>query len=301
MSNVNDAIDILNEGGVIGLPTETVYGLGGDATNAKAIASIYAMKGRPHFNPLIVHGYSPVQLSRIVTFNEQAKLLARAFWPGPLTLVLPRQVDCQVDLLAGAGLPTLAVRIPSHPLALELLEKFQRPVVAPSANLSNHLSPTTKAMVSHDFPSLFVLDGRASVIGLESTIIGFDPIPTLLRPGGIPIEQIEEVLRYPLNYAQKGSIQAPGMLAKHYAPNHPLRLNAMEKHEGEVFLNFGPGFEGLSDLNLSPKGDIVEAASNLYAMIHSLDQLISAGIAVAPIPTHGLGLAINDRLKRAAS
>lgn len=316
---INHACTLLAQGDLAGMPTETVYGLAGDATNPKAIAAIYALKGRPTFNPLIIHTYTLEKIADWVVMNEMARTLATHFWPGPLTLVLPRSTSCPIDLLASAGLPTLAVRIPSHPVALALLRAFDKPVAAPSANLSNHLSPTTKAMVEKDFPYLFVLEGGASPVGLESTIIGFEEDsnhfykPVLYRPGGIATEAIENVIGL-LCTPSSQKVQAPGMLKKHYSPRHSLRLNAFDKKEGEVLLGFAQSIDTASavgithdhtkyafDLNLSPAGDVIEAAANLYAMLHELDQRNCAGIAVSPIPHHGLGRAINDRLSRAAA
>lgn len=291
------ALSLLQNGDVIGLPTETVYGLAGDATNRHAIAKIYALKGRPSFNPLIIHSHSLDQLKDIVEFDETAIILAEHFWPGPVTLVLKRKENCPIDLLASAGMDTLAVRIPKHPIALELLQQFGKPLAAPSANLSNSLSPTSKAMVLKDFPDLYVLDGDQCTIGVESTIISCVDRLTLLRPGGIAREDIE-ILIGKLADIQGDKILASGMLKKHYAPKTPLRLNAMHKKEGELLLGFGP-IE--ADLNLSESANLTEAAANLFSMLNQLDQMGAKSIAISPIPEHRLGVAINDRLRRAAS
>ena len=304
--DVTSAVNRLRSGMLVGMPTETVYGLAADALNPHAMASIYATKGRPSFNPLIIHIASIEAAEQLVEFNPIAMSLAHAFWPGPLTLVLPRTNTCKVDPLASAGLPTLAIRIPNHPIALSLIKALNRPIAAPSANLSNQLSPTTKNMVQKDFPDLFVLDGGSSVIGLESTIIGFekehttkDITPILLRPGGISKENIEKTMGVSLSQPTHHLIQAPGMIKKHYAPKKPLRINATEKKEGEVFLGFGtPSLHISETLNLSLKGDLTEAASNLFQMLHLLEISDGTGIAVAPIPNIGLGVAINDRLYR---
>ncbi len=298
MTDIEQAVTFLQRGDLVGLPTETVYGLAGDATSTKVIAKIYAAKGRPTFNPLIIHSYDLQSIAQWVELHDRAQILAEHFWPGPLTLVLRRRHECPIDLLASAGLATLAVRIPSHPIARELLKTFDKPLAAPSANLSNRISPTSKAMVEQDFPELFVLEGGTATIGLESTIIGFEPHPVLYRPGGIALEDIEKIIG-PLARSSHQDIQAPGMLKKHYAPHHKLRLKATHKEKGEVLLGFGYTHD--ADLNLSPSGNLVEAAANIYQMLHTLDQRESLGIAVAPIPSQGLGLAINDRLERAAA
>lgn len=300
---LTQAMEILSKGGVIGLPTETVYGLAGDATKKEAIARIYALKNRPHFNPLIVHGYEIAQLQNYGIFNTQALALAEKFWPGPLTLVLPRTAHCPTDLLVSAGMKTIGVRIPRHPVALDLLRAYGIPLAAPSANLSNQLSPTTRKMVLKDFSDLHVLEGGACAVGLESTIIMCaEGVCTLLRPGGIGVEEIEAVVGKVLG-PEEGKILAPGMLKKHYAPRTPLRLLTPEESPKahELLLGFGECFG--ADLNLSVMGDVVEAAANLFSMLHILDELAvengEGSIAVAPIPKHHLGLAIHDRLMRA--
>lgn len=298
---LSKALDILACGDLIGMPTETVYGLAGDGTNKHAIAKIYALKNRPQFNPLILHGYAIEQLEKYGEFNEKALKLAAHFWPGPLTLVLPRTKNCSADLLVSAGMETIALRIPNHPVALELLRAYGKPLAAPSANISNQLSPTSRAMAIKDFPDLHVLEGGGCIVGLESTIIAcVDDRVTLLRHGGIAVEYIENLVGK-VNFPEEGKILAPGMLKKHYAPQTPLRLNAHEKSEGELMLGFGNCKN--ADLNLSKNGDVVEAASHLFSMLHQLDEMAiqngAKGIAVSPIPDAHLGRAMNDRLMRA--
>jgi L-threonylcarbamoyladenylate synthase len=303
----------LAEGGLVGFPTETVYGLGADATNPAAIARLYQAKGRPSFNPLIAHVGDLEAARRIGVFDAQATALAEAFWPGPLTLVLPRTRDCAVADLATAGLDTVAIRVPAHPVALEILRAFNRPVVAPSANLSGHVSPTTAAHVQSDLAGRIdlIVDGGAVAVGVESTIVGCFETPMLLRPGGLSRGEIERVLgRSLMRLADdpgNGTSQplAPGMLASHYAPRTPVRLNAARIEAGETLLAFGPGAVPGADtatmmLNLSPGGDLAEAAANLFGYLRLLDTRGARGIAVMPVPHHGLGEAINDRLRRAA-
>lgn len=298
------AINILTQGGVIGLPTETVYGLAGDATQSVALAKIYAFKNRPQFNPLIVHGHSIEQLQEYGMLSDVALKFAEAFWPGPLTLVVPRTKNCPADLLVSAGMDTIALRIPGHTLAREFLKAYGQPLAAPSANISNQLSSTSKAMVLSYFPDLYVLEGGACEVGLESTILGCagDHV-TLLRPGGTSQEDLEKVMGSPLSQTKGDVILAPGMMKKHYAPRTLLRLDALEKKDDELLLGFG--HIPHADLNLSEQGDLIEAASNLFSMLHILDkQALEKGmtsIAVSPIPNHDLGLAMNDRLLRAAA
>jgi L-threonylcarbamoyladenylate synthase len=303
----------LREGGLVAFPTETVYGLGADAGNAAAIARLYAAKGRPAFNPLIAHLGDLAAAKRIGRFDAQALALAQAFWPGPLTLVLPKASGCPVADLATAGLDTIAVRIPAHPVAREILRAFGGAVVAPSANLSGHVSPTTAAHVQSDLAGRIdlIVDGGAVEVGVESTIIGCFDAPMLLRPGGLPREKIERMLGrallQPPDDADSNSAQplAPGMQAAHYAPRTKVRLNAERIEAGEALLAFGPGaLSGIgpaSDvMNLSPGGDLNEAAANLFGYLRALDAKGARAIAVMPIPHHGLGEAINDRLRRAA-
>jgi L-threonylcarbamoyladenylate synthase len=315
---VETAAAILRAGGLVAFATETVYGLGADAGNARAVAALYAAKGRPAFNPLIAHVPDLAAAERLGRFDETARRLAAAFWPGPLTLVVPALADCPVCDLARAGLDTVAIRVPAHPLARALLAAFGGAVVAPSANRSGHVSPTEAAHVLADLDGRIdaVLDGGRTPVGVESTILACLPgaAPRLLRPGGVAREMVEHVT---FSHAVERMIAspsapsgsnpvAPGMLASHYAPRAQLRLNAEEVRAGEVFLGFGPtappGIDHATIReNLSPAGDPVEAAANLFAMLRALDAAGCETIAVAPIPAAGLGEAINDRLRRAAA
>jgi L-threonylcarbamoyladenylate synthase len=303
----------LAEGGLVAFPTETVYGLGADATNATAVARLYQAKGRPSFNPLIAHVRDIETAMRIARFDDTAIRLAKAFWPGPLTLVLPKTGDCTVADLATAGLDTIAIRVPAHKLARDILDAFGGPVVAPSANLSGHVSPTTAAHVQSDLEGRIdlIVDGGAVSVGIESTIVGCFEEPMLLRPGGVAREAIERVLGrallQPPNEANHDTSQplAPGMLASHYAPRTKVRLNAERVEASEALLAFGservPGMDEASAvMNLSSRGDLNEAAANLFGYLRALDARAARGIAVMPIPHHGLGEAINDRLRRAA-
>lgn len=301
----------LGDGGLVGFPTETVYGLGADATDARAVARLYEAKGRPSFNPLIAHVADLAAAKIIARFDAQALRLAEAFWPGPLTLVLPKANGCPVSNLATAGLDTVAVRVPAHPVTQAILRAFGKPVVAPSANLSGHVSPTTAAHVSGDLNGRIdlIIDGGPVSVGVESTIVGCFDRPMLLRPGGVPRAEIEHVLgealmRLPDDDADQSSPLAPGMLASHYAPRTPVRLNARTIETGEVLLAFGPNplaTENVASvMNLSQQGDLVEAAANLFGFLRALDTKAARGIAVMTIPETGLGEAINDRLRRAA-
>jgi L-threonylcarbamoyladenylate synthase len=298
------AAGFLRAGGLVSFPTETVYGLGADATNDHAIAAIYAAKDRPQFNPLIVHVADKGDAQRIVDFNPDADRLAEAFWPGALTLVLPRAKDCAVSLLVSAGLDTVAVRVPNHPTAQDLLRATALPVAAPSANPSGQISPTTAAHVMDGLNGRIaaVLDGGSCTVGIESTVVDVSgPTPVLLRPGGISYEDLAKVI--PALQITSGSPDAPkspGMMERHYAPNTPLRLNATTAENGEALLGFGPEAPATS-LNLSPSANLTEAAANLFAMMRELDQMGLNEIAVMPIPKTGLGQAINDRLQRAAT
>ena len=304
----------LADGALVAFPTETVYGLGADATNPAAIARLYQAKGRPAFNPLIAHVGDLGAARQIGRFDQDALTLAEAFWPGPLTLVLPKTGDCAVADLATAGLDTVAIRIPAHPVAREILRLFGGPVVAPSANLSGHVSPTTAAHVQSDLSGRIdlIVDGGAVAVGVESTIVGCFEAPMLLRPGGLPRDDIERMLGRPLAEPPAGIAPeddaplAPGMLASHYAPRTPLRLDARHVAAGEALLGFGPklaaGSEGAAiALNLSERGDLIEAAANLFSHLRALDAAGAKAIAVMPIPRDGLGEAINDRLARAAA
>jgi L-threonylcarbamoyladenylate synthase len=302
MSEIDKAVGILKGGGLVAFPTETVYGLGADATQDLAVAKIYAAKGRPQFNPLIAHVLDVDAAFELAEFPADALKLAARFWPGPLTLVLPRRVPCPVSMLASAGLPSLALRVPAHPLALELLREFGKPVVAPSANPSGRISPTTAAHVRAGLGGKvdLILDGGPSAVGLESTIVSFlEERPRLLRSGGLSREAIEAALGYELLMGPtSGPLHAPGQLDSHYAPRAKMRLNAARWNDGEARLGFGAHD---APLNLSRKGDVVEAAANLFSMLHQLDAQKPDTIAVAPIPKSGLGEAINDRLTRAAA
>ncbi len=294
------AATLLKKGALISIPTETVYGLGADARQGAAVAAIYEAKGRPSFNPLIVHLASTQAAQNYVEWNPQADLLARTFWPGPLTLVLPLRGGHGLSSLVTAGLSTVALRVPSHSTARAVLAAFDGPVAAPSANPSGRISPTT---ADHVFAGLdgriaAVVDDGPCSVGLESTIIGFDgEQAVLLRAGGLPSEQIEDVLGQTLVLPTNPSITAPGQLSSHYAPNGAVRLNATEPKNGELMLGFGP-VSGI--LTLSATGNLIEAAANLFGHLHQLDAMGGA-IAVAPIPMEGLGRAINDRLNRAAA
>lgn len=297
--SLNRASDLLAQGRLVAFPTETVYGLGADARNGEAVAAIYEAKGRPSFNPLIVHVASAEAARRYANWPEVAERLAAEFWPGPLTLVLPLRADSGLSPLVTAGLDSVAIRVPAGELAQELLTAFDGPVAAPSANPSGKISPTTAQHViaGLDGKIAAVMDGGACTVGLESTIIGLTGAPTLLRDGGLPREAIEAVLGASLA-AHGGGIAAPGQMASHYAPSAALRLNAQAWQSGEVRLGFGP-ME--CELNLSASGDLMEAAANLFGHLHLLDAMEGDKIAVAPVPETGLGRAINDRLRRAAA
>jgi L-threonylcarbamoyladenylate synthase len=301
-ADIARAAGVLRQGGLVAFPTETVYGLGADACNDAAVARVFAAKGRPEFNPLIAHVDSLHAAERLGQFTPLARKLADAFWPGPLTIVVNRTGDCPVSRLASAGLPSLALRVPSHPVALDLLRAFAGPVVAPSANASGRISPTTAGHVRASLGEGvdMILDGGPSQVGLESTVVGFlGATPQLLRPGGFAREQIENCLGSKLAAPEAGPLHAPGQLESHYAPRAALRLNALQPEDGEVYLGFGAHDHGPH--SLSRRGDVSEAAANLFRLLHELDAGGAARIAVAPIPNTGLGEAINDRLRRAAA
>ena len=283
------------------LPTETVYGLGADAAEPAAVAALYEAKGRPRFNPLISHVADLATAERLALFDARARRLAAAFWPGPLTLVLPIAPDTAVCDLARAGLETVAIRVPAHPLARELLARFGGPVVAPSANRSGRPSPTTyaDAMEETGDRAAASLDGGACEVGLESTVVALLDPPRLLRPGSVTRAEIEAVIG-PLAEAEDDAQRSPGRLARHYSPEAPVRLNAEAPAPGEAYLAFGPTRATGDVLNLSPVGDLREAAANLFAFLRAADRTRPLAIAVAPIPSEGLGEAINDRLVRAA-
>lgn len=306
------AAALLRAGELVAFPTETVYGLGADARNGRAVAAVFAAKGRPSFNPLISHFPSAEAAFAEVVADERARQVAARFWPGPLTLVLPRRASSRIDALTGAGLPTLAVRVPAHPLAQALLREVGGPVAAPSANRSGQVSPTTAAHVLAGLEGRLaaVLDGGPCTVGLESTVLDLStPVATLLRPGGVPREALEaEIGPLALAGATEGEAArpSPGMLLSHYAPGLPVRLDAREVAPDEALLAFGPPLPGAGAVwQLSEAGDLVEAASRLFAGLRWLDaegdRLDLNGIAAMPVPEHGLGLAINDRLRRAAA
>jgi L-threonylcarbamoyladenylate synthase len=306
---VEKAARLLRAGALVAFPTETVYGLGADATNERAVAAIFAAKGRPRFNPLIVHVPGLAEAEALAEFDARARRLAARFWPGPLSLVLRRTLDAGLSLLASAGLDTVALRAPAHPVAQALLRATGRPIAAPSANRSGRVSPTEAAHVMAELGDAvaMVLDAGRCCIGLESTVLDLSgETPALLRPGGVTLEELAAVLG-PITTASGGAVGAPrspGMLASHYAPALPLRLDAASARPGEALLAFGSSAapSGFAEtLWLSRTGDLAEAAANLFAMLRRLDQPRFTGIAVMPIPERGLGRAINDRLRRAAS
>lgn len=309
-AGIAEAARLLREGGLVALPTETVYGLAADATSGKAVAGIYAAKERPSFNPLIAHLPSVAAARREGLFDANALALAKAFWPGPLTLVVPVSSGCTVSELARAGLDSVALRVPAHPLAHRVLEAAGRPIAAPSANRSGRVSATSAAHVLADLDGRIdaVLDAGPAEIGVESTIIAcLDGTPKLLRPGGVPRAAIEAVIGRSLVLAGEAGAApiSPGLLASHYAPAARVRLEAEAPRDGEAWLGFGPEPAGFTRpeiaLNLSPTGDLAEAAANLFGHMRRLDSQGPQGIAIAPVPNHGLGEAINDRLRRAAA
>ncbi|MBX9824451.1 MAG: threonylcarbamoyl-AMP synthase [Xanthobacteraceae bacterium] len=308
-----DAATCLGAGGLVAFPTETVYGLGADATNATAVAKLYEAKGRPSFNPLIAHVPDLLAAERLAVFDQAARRLAAKFWPGPLTLVLKKRAGCAVAELATAGLDSIAVRVPSHEVARDIIRKLGRPVVAPSANRSGHVSPTTARHVLDDLGGRIdlIIDGGPTHVGVESTIVALLDRPLLLRPGGVPRDDIRVVLGtdledVPVSGMDPEVLIAPGMMASHYAPRAKLRLNATSVNAGEAVLAFGPNLppgaeRAVSVLNLSPAGDLVEAAANLFSDLRTLDSADVTAIAVMRVPMDGLGEAINDRLARAAA
>lgn len=298
------AAELLRAGGLVAFPTETVYGLGGDARDDQAVARIYQAKGRPRFNPLIVHVPDLDTAQRYALFDDRALAIAAQFWPGPLTLVLPLRADAGLSALVTAELPTVAIRVPAHPVARALLAEFDGPLAAPSANPSGKVSPTRAAHVIEGLSGRIaaVLDGGPCAVGVESTILGLADTPALLRPGGVSVESLETALGQSLAIggdAHKPT--APGQLASHYAPGAAVRLNVSPPADGEIWVGFGP-CPGAA-LSLSETGDEVEAAANLFHALRQADGLAGpAGtIAFAPVPETGLGRAINDRLRRAAA
>ena len=302
---ISRAAGLLKASQLVAFPTETVYGLGGDATNERAVAEIFAAKGRPRFNPLIVHVPGLAEAEALAIFDDRAREVVARFWPGPLTLVLRRRSDSGLSLLGSAGLDTIALRAPAHEVAQALLRETGRPIAAPSANRSGRVSPTEAAHVAEEIGDrvFLILDGGRTPVGLESTVLDLSAeAPALLRPGGVTSEQLTALLG-PIAALTKGSLKSPGMLASHYAPSLPLRLEADRAQPGDALLAFGPeappGFAEV--LWLSRSGDLAEAAANLFAMLRRIDRPPFTGIAVMPIPEHGLGRAINDRLRRATA
>jgi L-threonylcarbamoyladenylate synthase len=299
-ADLSRAAELLRADGLVAFPTETVYGLGGNACSGTAVAGIYAAKGRPSFNPLIVHVPDAAVAQRYVIWSDTAEELASAFWPGPLTLVLPLRPDHDISSLVTAGLETLAIRVPAHPAAQGLLRAFDGPLAAPSANLSGRISPTSAVhvMAGLDGRIAAIVDDGPCAVGLESTIVGLAGVPTLLRPGGLAADRIEAELGYRLLQPDDAApLSAPGQLVSHYAPTATVRLDSQKPNTDEVLLGFGAM---ACDLNLSATGDLTEAAANLFEHLHRLDAT-GKPIAVAPIPYIGLGVAINDRLRRAAA
>ena len=307
-AGIAEAAACLRAGGLAAFPTETVYGLGADATRDDAVARIYEAKGRPSFNPLIVHGPDTDAIRPLVQWDARAEMLAAAHWPGPLTLVLRRAQDCPVSLLASAGLDTLAVRVPAHPVARAMLAAAGVPVAGPSANRSNAISPTEAAHVAASLGERVdvILDGGPCGVGLESTVVDLSgAAPLLLREGGLPREALLPLLPDLQQARGSAAIRSPGMLAKHYAPDCPVRLNVIQPLPGEALLAFGPDVPAAPSapliLNLSETGDLTEAAANLFRHLHALNAAKPAAIAVMTVPQTGLGRAINDRLSRAAA
>ncbi len=309
-AGIGNAIEVLRNGGLVAFPTETVYGLGADARDERAVARIFAAKGRPSFNPLIVHVKSTEAVLEHAEMDERAHLLARHFWPGALTLVLKRRDDTTLSKLVSAGLDSVAMRVPDHNVSNQLLGVSEIPLAAPSANRSGKISPTQAHHVSDSLGQNvdLILDGGPTEIGVESTILDLSDSTkvTLLRPGGVSAEEIEAVLDSPLATTEAADDGlgnqprlAPGLLKSHYAPSASVRLNATEAEPGELLIGFGE-IEG-TGMTLSATGDLLEAAANLFSMLHRADTEGHVGIAVAPIPHSGLGLAINDRLKRASA
>lgn len=301
-SGLSRAVEILRGQGLVAFSTETVYGLGGDARSDLAVARIFDAKARPRFNPLIVHLPDLAAAEAYAHFDARARSVASAFWPGPLTLVLPLREDAGLSPLVTAGLDSVAIRIPSHPLAVALLRSFGGPLAAPSANPSGRVSPTRAAHVVDGLSGRIdaVLDGGPCAVGVESTILGLVDAPVLLRQGGVPQEALEAVLGPLQSGGDSAKPTAPGQLLSHYAPRAAVRLNAETTRPGEVRIGFGPD---RAALNLSPSGDLVEAAANLFHVLRLADELAAEGqtLAIAPIPEQGLGRAINDRLRRAAA
>ncbi len=307
---IEQAADCIRRGGLVAFPTETVYGLGADACNGNAVARIFAAKGRPSFNPLIVHVADLETVARYATLTPCASRLAEAFWPGGLTLVLARRMEVGLSDLVSAGLPSVAIRMPAHPVARDLIRASGCPVAAPSANRSGHVSATAAEHVAADLADRvdIILDNGPSPLGLESTIVDVrGSSPVLLRPGAVAVEPIEEVfgsrLERPVLAGGTAARSSPGQLESHYAPTKPVRLDVREPLPGEALLAFGPDLPEHAGptVNLSPKGSLIEAAARLFQALRDLDRADASVIAVMPVPRTGLGLAINDRLRRAAA
>ena len=298
--DIDAAVSILRLGGLVAIPTETVYGLAADATNENAVLKIFEAKGRPAYNPLIIHVKSTRMAEEYIQWNDAAQTLAEKFWPGPLTIVLPSRINSKIAKTARASLPSIAVRMPNHPVALNILDQLDRPLAAPSANMSGKISSTS---ADHVFKNLnkkidAIIDGGSSSVGVESTIVAFQPQPTILRAGAITPNAISNEIGSNIHhYDKKGPIIAPGQLKSHYAPNANLRLNAIDWKQGEKKLGFG---NVKCDLNLSKNKSLTEAAQNLFNFLHLLDSSDPRTISVSPIPNEGIGLAINDRLRRAS-
>jgi len=302
---IGEAARLLTKGELVAFPTETVYGLGANAEDGKAVARLFEAKGRPRINPLIVHVADQAAAELCGTFTASARALAKRFWPGPLSIVVPRRPDAKISLLVSAGLDTIALRVPQHPVAAALLAEARVPVAAPSANISGHVTATTAAHVAAELADNvgLILDAGAAPLGMESTVVGFEQDrPVLLRPGAIPRDEIEDVAG-PLQAPSDTKKRSPGQLASHYAPRARLRLDANDARNDEALLAFGAHVPSgaIRSFNLSPSGDLREAAANLFAMLRALDATGAATIAVMPVPTTGLGEAINDRLLRAAA
>lgn len=305
-ASISAAATLLQKGEIVAFPTETVYGLGADATQDDAVSKVFAIKGRPSFNPLIIHVGRPDWLAGLAQPDGRVDLLTRTFWPGPLTLVLPRRADTPVSKRVSAGLDTIAVRQPDHPIAAKLLAATKRPLAAPSANLSGHVSPTLADHVLSDLGTEvnMILDGGPCETGLESTVLDLtSDTVRILRPGAIQASDIADIIGdvvdVPSEHGDQQPVTAPGQLAKHYAPSLPVRLNATSGEDKEAYLGFGEAAR--ATLNLSVDGDLAEAAAKLFAALRELDDPSRfRGIAIAPIPNTGLGIAINDRLRRAA-
>ena len=304
---VDKAVTHWRAGQLVAMPTETVYGLGADATNGEAVARIYSVKSRPQFNPLIIHVADARAANRYVEWTDEADALADAFWPGPLTLVLKRRMRSRISELVSAGGDTLAIRMPSNPVALQLLQAFDGAIAAPSANRSGRVSPTTAQHVRDELGDAIslIIDGGPCDVGVESTVLDLSgAVPVLLRPGSVTREMLKPIMPNLQSTASKSSVaKSPGLLESHYAPSIPVRLNAVDVNAGEALLAFGADVpSGAAKLlNLSQTGNLLEAAANLFAHLRALDDPRFSAIAVMPIPANGVGEAINDRLKRAAS